>query len=75
MPALALTNAERVAQGLRPVGRPPRIESVCLDMPRSHHAIKPHREIRPVEERLHSQICEMFGRANATLERWKLGDR
>jgi hypothetical protein len=75
MPALALTNAERIAKGYAPVGRRPRIDSVCLDMPRSHHAIKPHREIGSAEQRLRSQICEMFGRANATLNRWKLGDR
>lgn len=68
MPWLHLTNVERIARGYKPVGPRPRDPS---HTPRP----RPHRETEPVQERFSQQITELVSRANATMERWKLGER
>ena len=72
MPYLCLTNPERIARGLKPLGRKPGPPKERRDSPRALHE---HRETQPVQERLHDQVQALIGRANATMERWRRGER
>jgi hypothetical protein len=65
--SLAISNPERIAKGWKPTGRPPGSKN--------RHMFRPQVETLPVQERFTRQIAEMIDRGNATMARWKLGER
>ena len=65
--SLAISNPERIAKGWKPTGRPPGSKN--------RPVLRPQVETQPVQQRFSEQITAMIDRGNATMARWKLGER
>jgi hypothetical protein len=73
-----IPNSQRAALGLPLMGRPKagteRVRAETHDAARLRRQVLT-REVSPPQDRLRDQITTLIDRGNATMERWKRGER